>query len=457
MSFSDSFAWGAATASYQIEGGHNQDGRKPSVWDMLCRKPGAVYEGHTGDTACDHYNRSSEDVALMQALGLNAYRFSVAWPRVMPDGTGSVNEKGLAFYDKLVDDLLAAGIAPWATLYHWDLPIDLYHRGGWMNPDMPKYFADYAAVVVDRLSDRVQNWMTLNEANVFIGLGLWQGIHAPGDKLRWDEVLLATHHTHIAHGLAVQVIRARGKKRAKIGAAPACHIAIPHTNDPRDVEAARKATFSVKEQNTWQPAWWLDPLFFGHYPEDGLMAYGERVPQFKDSDFDTIKQPLDFFGMNVYHGRPVKANEEGEPEYLKPGVGEPQTAFRWPVTPQCLYWAPKFYYERYGKPIFVTENGLSNQDWVQLDGKVHDSTRIDFLHRHLIQLRRAAADGVDVGGYFQWSLLDNFEWAEGYKERFGLIHVDFETLVRTPKDSYHWYRDVIATNGENLQGQEVKI
>lgn len=450
MSFTESFAWGAATASYQIEGAVAQDGRKPSVWDMLCRKPGAVYQGQTGDVACDHYNRSEEDVALMQQLGLNAYRFSVAWPRVIPDGVGVTHAKGIGFYDRLVDQLLAAGITPWATLYHWDLPLDLYHRGGWMNPDMPKIFADYSAVVVDALSDRVRHWMTLNEANVFIGLGLWEGIHAPGDKLRWDEVLLAAHHTHVAHGLAVQTIRARTKTPAQIGAAPACHVALPATDDPRDVEAARAATFGVRVQNTWQPSWWLDPIFFGHYPEDGLRAYGDRVPKFKDEDFETIQQPLDFFGMNVYHGQVVRANEQGEAEPVTAKVGEPQTAFRWPVTPECLYYAPKFYYERYGKPIFVTENGLSNQDWVCLDGKVHDATRIDFLARHLAQLKRAAADGVEVGGYFQWSLLDNFEWAEGYKERFGLIHVDFETLKRTPKDSFDWYAQVIASNGDSL-------
>jgi beta-glucosidase len=449
MSFPKGFVWGTATASYQIEGAAAEDGRKPSTWDMMARRKGAIYEGHTGDVACDHYHRYKEDIALMKNLGTNAYRFSVAWPRVIPDGVGRVNEKGLEFYDRLVDELLAAGIEPWATLYHWDHPLDLYHKGGWLNPETPKWFADYSQVVVDKIGDRVGHWFTLNEPQCFIGLGLQTGVHAPGDKLPWAEVLLAAHHALIAHGLASQVIRASAKKKPLIGYAPVGSVAMPASESPEDIEAARSYMFSVREENPWQNAWWMDPVLFGKYPEDGLECYGRNAPKFTDEDMKTIAQPVDFFGANIYQGVYVKS-VEGMPVVQTMPAGWPQTAFRWWVTQECLYWGPKFYYERYKKPIVISENGLSNQDWIHLDGKVHDPQRIDYLTRHLLQLRRAADDGVDVQGYFQWSLLDNFEWAEGYKERFGLVYVDYQTLERTPKDSFDWYREVIATNGDNL-------
>jgi beta-glucosidase len=450
MSFIDGFTWGVATASYQIEGAAHDDGRGDSVWDMFCRKPGTVFDGHTGDDACDHYHRYREDIALMRDLGVDAYRFSIAWPRVMPEGTGAANASGLSFYDRLVDGLLEVGVSPWATLFHWDFPLSLYHRGGWMNPDSPKWFADYTAAVVDRLSDRVTHWMTQNEPQCYIGLGLQDGIHAPGDKLAWAEVLLAMHHSMIAHGLSVQTIRARAKRTPVIGMAPACQVSIPASETSADIEAAREATFSVTGQSVWHSAWCLDPVFFGHYPEDGLLVHGRDVPAYTDAEMRDIRQPLDFFGMNMYHGVKVKAGTDGKRIQPHAPVGRPITAMKWPVTPECLYWGPRYYFERYGSPIVVTENGLSNQDWVGLDGKVHDPQRIDFLHRHLDQLARASGEGIPVEGYFQWSLLDNFEWAEGYKERFGLVHVDYSTQKRTPKDSFDWYREVIRTNGGSL-------
>ncbi len=450
MGFSKSFKWGVSTASYQIEGAANEDGRGPSVWDMLCRKPGAIFEGHTGNVACDHYHRYLEDISLMRDLGVDGYRFSIAWPRVLPEGTGAVNDKGLGFYDRLVDGLLEAGVEPWATLFHWDFPLALYHKGGWMNPDSPKWFADYTALIVDRLSDRVSHWMTQNEPQCYIGLGLQDGVHAPGDKLAWAEVLLAMHHSLIAHGLSVQTIRARAKTKPKIGMAPACQVYLPASESQEDIDIARKETFAVTSQTVWHMAWCLDPVFLGHYPEDGLKLHAKDLPKIKDADMETIAQPLDFFGMNIYHGKRVEAGPDGKLVTTPQTPGRPITAFKWPVTPECLYWAPKFYYERYGQPIIVTENGLSNQDWVDMDGKVHDPQRIDFLRRHLLELRRAANEGIPVEGYFQWSLLDNFEWAEGYKERFGLVFVDYGTQKRTPKDSFDWYRDIIDTNGVSL-------
>jgi beta-glucosidase len=449
VSFQEDFVWGVATASYQIEGAAFEDGRGMSVWDMLCRKPGAVWSGHTGDVACDHYHRYPEDVQLMKALGVGAYRLSIAWPRIMPEGIGPINEKGLGFYDRLIDELLANGIDPWVTLFHWDFPLPLYHRGGWMNPDSPKWFADYAAVVVDRLSDRVSNWFTLNEPQCFVGLGLNDGIHAPGDKLRWAEVLLAGHHSNIAHGLATQVIRARSKQTPRVGFAPVGSVYVPASDKPEDIEAARTSMFAVNKADQWQNTWWMDPVFFGTYPEDGLKLYGDAAPKFTSAEMETIAQPMDFFGANIYHGSPVEMGPDGKPKFVDRPIGYPQTAFRWPVQPDCLYWGPKFFYERYGQPIVITENGCSSADWVALDGRCHDGQRVDFLHRHLRELKNASAE-VPVEGYFQWSLLDNFEWAEGYKERFGIVHVDYPTQKRTPKDSYYFLQETIRANGANL-------
>ncbi len=450
MSFRKDFVWGTATAAYQIEGAAFEDGRKESVWDMMCRKPGAVFGGHTGDVACDHYHRYPEDVALMKDLGVGAYRFSVSWPRVMPDGTGQVNAKGLEFYDRLVDEVLSAGVTPWATLFHWDHPVALYHRGGWLNPDSPKWFADYAAVVLDCLSDRVTNWFTLNEPQCFVGHGLWGGVQAPGDKLSWAEVLLAAHHSLIAHGMGVQVIRARAKAKPRVGYAPVGSVSIPAMECRDDIEAARAHMFQVKTRDPWQNAWWMDPVFLGEYPADGLKFYGSDAPKYTAEEMKTIAQPLDFFGANIYQGSYVRANDRGAPTVQEMPPGAPQTAIRWWMTPECLYWGPRFFYERYKVPIVVSENGLSNQDWVHVDGKVHDPQRIDYLHRHLSELKRASKDGVAVEGYFHWSMMDNFEWAEGYKERFGLVFVDYATQKRTPKDSFVWYRGVIATNGADL-------
>lgn len=450
MGFSKDFVWGVATASYQIEGAAFEDGKGQSVWDMASRKKGFVYQAHNGDVACDHYHRYKEDVALMKDLGVNAYRLSLSWPRILPEGTGRIEERGLAFYDRLIDELLAANITPWVTLFHWDYPLDLYHKGGWMSPDSPKWFADYTQVVVDRLSDRVSHWFTQNEPQCYIGLGLWDGVHAPGDKLRFNEVLLAAHHSMLAHGLSVQVIRARSKSKAVIGAAPVGSVTMPASLSEEDIQAARADMFAVNAHTPWINAWWMDPILKGEYPADGLEFFGEMAPKFTDADLKTMNQPLDFFGVNTYSAKTVKAGQDGKPEFVAGLPGEPLTNMDWQVKPECLYWGARFFHERYGLPIIVTENGMAGIDWVSKDGKVHDPQRIDFLHRHIEQLRNAADEGVPVEGYFQWSMLDNFEWAEGYRKRFGLVHVDYQTQKRTPKDSYYWYKDVIATNGDNL-------
>ncbi len=450
MGFPKGFAWGAATASYQIEGAARDDGKGLSVWDMMCRKEGAIWSRHAGDVACDHYHRYKEDVALMKRVGLKGYRFSISWPRVMPNGTGSVNETGLGFYNRLVDELLAAGITPYVTLFHWDYPYELYCRGGWLNADSPDWFAEYAAVLVRKLSDRVEHWMTLNEPQCFIGLGYQTGVHAPGDKLGLTQVLRAAHHALLAHGMAVQVVRAESVRAAQVGFAPVGVVRIPASNRPEDVDAARRSMFAVTERNCWNNAWWMDPVFLGRYPEDGLRLFGADAPNVRDGDMDIICQPLDFFGANIYNGAVIRASSDGSPSHVPNEPGQPITLFTWPVAPDALYWGPKLFQERYKLPIVITENGMSNVDWVALDGRVHDPQRIDFTRRYLLALRRACDDGVDVRGYFHWSIMDNFEWAEGYKQRFGLIHVDYATQKRTLKDSAFWYRDTIASNGEAL-------
>lgn len=450
MQFPQGFIWGTAAASYQIEGGAYEDGKGLSVWDMFCRKPGVIWNRQSGDVACDHYHRYREDVALMADLGVHAYRFSVSWPRILPDGTGRLNKAGLDFYDRLVDTLLEAAIKPYVTLFHWDYPYELYCQGGWLNPSSPGWFADYAQIVVGLLGDRVKHWMTLNEPQCFVALGHSNGVHAPGDKLGLAQVLRIGHNALLAHGKAVQAIRAASPGACQVGMAPMGAISYPLSSSPADVEAARTGMFSMHGQNLWSNAWWMDPVYLGHYPEDGLAAFGKEAPQIHPDNLKTIHQPLDFFGINLYQGWPVQAGVNGMPEPVEQPVGFPQTANRWAVVPEVLYWGPRFFYERYHLPVFIFENGISNLDWVAMDGKVHDPQRIDFTRRYLLSLRQAVQDGIPVAGYFHWSFMDNFEWGEGYKERFGLVYVDYATQQRLPKDSAHWYSQVIASNGKSL-------
>lgn len=450
-SFPASFVWGAATSAYQIEGAARTDGRGDSVWDMYCRKPGSVWLGNTGDVACDHYNRFGEDTGLMKRLGIGAYRFSISWPRVMPEGTGRVNDAGLAFYDRLVDSLLAAGVTPWVTLFHWDYPSALFERGGWNNRESVKWFADYTKVVVDRLSDRVSQWMTINEPHIFIGGGPEMGPQAPGTNLPLKERLAALHHVLMAHGESVRMIRAHAKKKPSIGWAPCGVVGIPMTGSAEDLDAAERWTHGVRGHTMWNNAWYADPIILGGYPEEGLRAYGENAPRVQGGDMEMMKAPIDFYGVNIYNGWLVRRGADGSPEFVatRPD-GYAKTQLDWPVEPESLYYGPKWLSERYKLPVYITENGLSAMDWVHADGKVHDPQRIDFTRRYLLELRRACRDGANIGGYFHWSLLDNFEWENGYRQRFGLIHVDYATLKRTPKDSFEWYRKVVASNGHAL-------
>lgn len=450
MTFPKDFVWGAASASYQIEGAAYEDGKGLSVWDTFCREPEKVWSGNTGDVACDHYHRYEEDVNLMVKIGLKAYRFSISWPRVIPEGIGAVNAKGLAFYDKLVDFLLEKGIKPWVTLFHWDYPQALYNQGGWLKRDSADWFAEYSRVIVDKLSDRVSHWMPLNEPQCIIHFGHHDGTFAPGLKLKFNEVLLAAHHSLLAHGKAVQILRQHAKTKPVVGGAPVGIIKMPVSESTEDIEAAKKRMFAIAKKDTWSNTWYADPMIFGRYPEDGVRLFGSDMPEIKEGDMETICQPLDFYGANIYNGQFVKAEKDGR--YIEQPLkdGPALTTMDWEVTPESLYWGPRFLYERYNLPIVVTENGMANCDWVHADGKVHDPQRIDFLSLYLKAFHRAIEDGVKTKGYFLWSIMDNFEWALGYKQRFGIIFVDYQRGKRTLKDSAYWYKKVIECNGENI-------
>lgn len=452
MPFAKDFVWGAATSSYQIEGAWAEDGRGLSIWDVYSQEGGRTFDSHTGDMACDHYHRFREDVALMREIGLKAYRFSISWSRLLPEGTGKVNEAGVRFYSDLIDALLENGIEPYVTLFHWDLPYALYKRGGWLNPESVEWFGAYTKLVAERFTDRVRNIFTLNEPQCFVGLGFLRGVHAPGLKCPLRDTFEMAHNVLKAHGRAVQMLRLYGKQPVSIGYAPTCSAAYPATDNPEDIEAARSVMFALPDDLhnwTWNVSWWSDPVLLGHYPEEGLERFAPYLPKITDEDMGLISEPIDMYGQNLYNGKCVRMNADGRPELVRRWEGFPRTANNWPVTPESLYWGPKFLYERYQKPFYITENGLSCHDVVSLDGAVHDPNRIDFLSRYLQQLKRAAEE-IDLRGYFQWSLMDNFEWERGYSERFGLIFVDYRTQKRILKDSARWYSEIIRTNGEAL-------
>lgn len=451
MGFRKDFLWGAATAAYQVEGAYQEAGKGQSVWDRFSHEPGRVLDGSTGDTACDGYHRVEEDARLLRTLGIPNYRFSISWPRLLSDGTGAVNRSGVDFYNRMIDALLENGVRPFVTLFHWDYPSALQARGAWENPDSPKWFADYAALCARAFGDRVKNFITLNEPQCFLGLGYVAGEHAPGLKQPPASAIPMAHNVLKAHGLATQALRAHAPG-CRVGYAPCGNPAIPETD--ADVDAARIAYFSTPdnpERWFWSVGWWSDPAMLGCYPEDGLKLYGCYLPKGWEVDMDTIHQPLDYYGQNIYNGRIIRraGNACGWEEAAFP-IGVARTAIGWPVTPEALYWGPRFLYERYQTPFLITENGMACHDAVSLDGQVHDPNRIDYMHRYLQAYRRAAEDGADLAGYFAWSLMDNFEWAHGYTQRFGLVHVDYQTLERTPKDSALWYRDVVKANGETL-------
>ncbi|NUW36707.1 beta-glucosidase [Nonomuraea sp. SMC257] len=455
MIFPENFVWGAATASYQIEGAVKEDGRGQSIWDVFSHTPGNVAGGDTGDVACDHYHRHTGDVALMRELGLAAYRFSVAWPRVQPDGTGPANPRGLAFYDRLVDELLAAGITPYATLYHWDLPQALEDRGGWTARDTAHRLADYAEAVHARLGDRVRHWTTLNEPWVAAYLGYGNGVHAPG---RRDPAaaMRAAHHLLLGHGLAAARLRERGAQHLMLVVNSAPALTPAQVGDPSAVPGEADAA-AVERVHALLTGQFLDPAVHGRYPEAVLEAAGRNggTGHIQDGDLELIAVPIDQIGVNYYNpcvveaapGEPADAAWPGSEDIGFRAAEAPSTAMGWPIVPDGLSRLLVRLTRDYpGIPLMVTENGAAFED-VVVDGRVHDAERVSFLEGHLREAHRAIEAGADLRGYLVWSLLDNFEWAEGYRRRFGIVHVDYATQARTPKDSALWFRNVIARNG----------
>jgi beta-glucosidase len=453
LRFPDGFLWGTATASYQIEGAVAEDGRGPSIWDAFCHTPGKVFHGDTGDIACDHYHRWEQDVSLMARLGLNSYRLSVAWPRVQPDGSGALNQPGLDFYRRLVDRLVGHGIAPVVTLYHWDLPQTLEDAGGWANRDTAGRFAEYAYEVVRALGDGVVLWITLNEPWVSAHLGYGDGTHAPG-RADLSSAFRAAHHLLLGHGLAAAAVRSVMAPASKLGITLNLSPSHPASASAADVQAATRVDGYVNR-------WFLGPIFRGEYPEDvaGLVRPVAGEAYVRPGDMEDIKAPIDFLGVNYYYCHAVAAIEDtprpGDrpfPAFLRaverPDATVPITGRGWPVQPGGLHeLLTRLDADLRHVPLYVTENGAAFPDYVGPDGAVNDPERVDFLDRHLKAAHDALVAGVDLRGYFCWTLIDNFEWAAGYSQRFGLVWVDFKTQERIPKSSASWYAGVASRNG----------
>ena len=445
--FPDSFLWGAATSAYQIEGSPTADGAGRSIWHRFSHTPGNTHSNQTGDIACDHYRRFKDDVALMAELGLNAYRFSIAWGRIYPEGTGRINKKGIDFYSRLVDELLKKGIKPSATLYHWDLPEALDDRGGWLNRDIASWFGDYATTMFDALGDRVEMWSTLNEPWVVMDGGYLFGVLAPGHSNLF-EAPIVTHNLLRCHGTAVERFRASSAaKKGKVGIVVNLEPKYPATQSADDLATVRRTDAYMNRQ-------YLDPVFLGKYPAEMREIFGEAWPDWSADDMRLIKQSIDFLGINYYTRRVERYDAEVLPLKAKavPQLDATETQTQWEVYPEALTKILLWAKERYGKiPTFITENGAAFYDPPQpIDGKIEDPLRIEYYRQHLRAAHDAMKKGVDLRGYFAWSLLDNYEWSHGYSKRFGLVHVDYSTQARTIKSSGRYYADVIRAKGGAL-------
>jgi beta-glucosidase len=440
--FPKDFLWGAATSAYQIEGAWNADGKGESIWDRFTHTPGKIQGGDTGDVALDHYHRYKDDVQSLKTLGAQAYRFSISWPRIFPQGTGEANPKGLDFYDRLTDELLANGIAPFATLYHWDLPQALQDKGGWESRDTAEAFADYAGFIGEKLSDRIGNFFTINEFTTFVELGYGSGQFAPGLKLPPARLNQVRHHAVLGHGLAVAAIRAQSRSGTKIGLAENLAACVPVIATAEHIGAAEQAT---RELN----AGYLTVILEGRYTDAYLSSAGADAPKFSDEDLKIIATPIDFVGLNVYMPLYIRVTDTPPGYEIVPFTkSHPRMASSWQFFgPEALYWAPRHAHKVWNVPeILISENGCGTADAPAADGIVYDSDRVMFLRSYLTMLQRATAEGVPVRGYFLWSLFDNFEWADGYATRFGVIHVDYATQKRTPKLGASYYAEVIRRN-----------
>lgn len=442
LDFPKEFLFGAATAAYQIEGGRGEDGKGDSIWDKFCEIPGKVDRGETGDVACDHYHRMKEDVALMKEMHLESYRFSVAWTRIFPEGTGKLNEKGLKFYSDLIDELLKNGIKPLLTVYHWDLPQALQEKGGWLNPESVNWYADYAETLFRAYGDRVKDFLTFNEPFVFTDFGYVTGSFPPGIKGDYRSKILAGHHVLMAHGEAVRRFR-KIVKDGRIGITLDYAYNVSATDKKEDIEAAARA-------NEFWAGWYFEPVVFGHYPKIARKWFEEhnQMPEIGKDDEKLIFEKIDFLGINHYFSNYVVAEKSNDREGTKPADKSfPQTDMGWNITEDGFYQMLKYFQSVLKVPLLITENGISLNDIVSVEGKIEDHNRIDYMKRYLSALSRAIGEGLDCRGYYYWSLLDNMEWAAGYKPRFGLVYVDYKTQARTLKRSAEWYRNLI--DGKN--------
>ena len=444
MKFPKEFVWGAASSAYQIEGHPQKKGGGVSIWDTFTHTPGTIKNGDTGDIACDAYHRYADDLGLLKELGAAGYRFSASWARIDPNGDGSWNEKGLAYYDKVVNECLRLGIPPYMTLYHWELPQALQDRGGWQRRETAERFGRYAGMMAAHFQGRVKHYFTLNEPQCTVGLGHDTCVHAPGVKLDRAGLFGVMVNQLLAHGYAQRAIKAADPD-ALVGIASTGRLCYPEFEIPLDIDAARDATFAVSDDDwTFTHHWYLDPIVLGRFPDAEGTELGKLAAEVSAEDLSIIHAVPDILGYNIYNGHSVRAGKDG-PEYIVRYPGFPRTALKWPITPRVMDWGVRFLQERYGLPAYITENGLSCNDRIYLDGKVHDLDRIDFLTRYLQNLAKAIKNGADIRGYFHWSLTDNFEWSEGYQDRFGLVYIDYRGQQRIPKDSSRWYREVIRT------------
>ncbi|MDE6442706.1 MAG: beta-glucosidase [Clostridia bacterium] len=438
LKFPKNFIFGAATAAYQIEGGRREGGKKDSIWDTFCDIPGKIDRNETGEIACDHYHKFREDIARMKEMHLDSYRFSVAWTRIIPDGDGEVNPEGIAFYNSLIDELLAAGIEPMLTMYHWDLPQALQDKGGWLNTESVKWYTRYAEVLFDNFGKKVKKFITFNEPFVFTDFGYVTGSFPPGIKGDYRSKLIAAHHVLMSHGSAVRLYRSK-KLGGEIGITLDYAYNCPATKDKKDVEAAARA-------NEFWAGWYFEPVVLGHYPVHAAEWFKQKglLPEITDEDMKLIAEPIDFIGINNYFNNYVAADESNTREGTKPVYpAVHHSDIDWPITEDGFYEMLKYFQSVLKVPLYITENGISLNDIVNVDGRVEDYDRIDYMKRYLSKLSQAIEEGLDCRGYYYWSLMDNLEWAAGYKPRFGLIYIDYPTQKRIIKRSGEWYRELI--------------